>query len=307
MNFDEYLEELRSPSAGLKVSELQHLSNMTPEQAQQFEEAWPSLNVRRRRRIVQELTDLSEDNVDLNFDRVFFQGLEDEDAAVRLESVRGLWEHETPDLIEPLLSLLEHDRDATVRAEAALALGKFVLLSEFGRLRERYFREVEAGLRRVLSKEDEVEEVRARALEAIGTYNTAWVRQSIREAYESGVRRLKVSAVHAMGRSCEARWLPLLLHELNNEEAEVRYEAAIACGSLGDERAVVQLVKLVRDPDAEVREASVSALGEIGGTEAKNALLELADDPSSPMREAAAEALSQIAFEDDPLAFRHRF
>lgn len=306
MDFEEYLRELRSPSSRLKVASLARLSGMRPEQARSFEEAWPSIDVRRRRRIVQELTDLAEDNVDINFDPVFLCGLKDPDSVVRLESVRGLWEYDGADIIAPLLRLLEEDEDAAVRAEAALSLGKYALLAEYGRLRDRYTREVEAGLHRVLSKDNEVEEVRARTLEAIGPRNSAWVRQAIREAYESDRRRLKVSAVHAMGRSCEERWLPLLFRELSNEEPEIRYEAAVACGSLGDERAVSHLIRLTHDPDEEVREASVAALGEIGGPQAKNALQELAADPSAAMREAAAEALSHIHFEEDPLAFRYR-
>ncbi len=306
MEFEEYLEELTDGSVRLKTSGLMRLSGLTPEDALAFARFWPEIDVRRRRRVVQELVDLEEDNVELNFAAVFFRGLEDEDAEVRLESVRGLGEYEGTNLIDPLLRLLEADESAAVRAEAALALGRFVMLSEEGRLRELYFREVESGLQRVLAKGDEVEEVRARALEAIGAYDGGWVRQAIREAYESGVRRLKVSAVHAMGRSCEVRWLPLLVRELNNEEAEIRYEAAVACGSLGEEKAVPHLVMLLSDTDEEVRQASISALGEIGGLEARNALSELKQNPSPPVREAALAALAEIDFEEDPLSFRYR-
>ena len=141
-------------------------------------------------------------------------------------------------LIDPLVRLARQDSDPGVRAESALALGRFVVLYETGRLRERHFEMVEDALREVISRRDEIDEVRARALEAIGARDEAWVRQAISEAYESGVRRMKVAAVHAMGRSAEPRWLPLLLRELGNEEAEVRYEAATALGSLGDENAV---------------------------------------------------------------------
>ena len=305
MAFREYLAELADRSTRLTVSGLARLSDLSPEQEQALSAAWSGIDVRRRKRIVQELIDLAEDNVELDFDAIFFRGLTDDNADVRVQSIRGLWEHVGPRLIEPLLGALTDD-DAGVRAEAALALGRYVTLFQTGRLRERYFREVEAGLRRVIDRGEEVEEVRARALEAIGAYNGAWVRQAIREAYESGVRRLKVSAVHAMGRSCEDRWLPLVTRELSNEEAEVRYEAAVACGSLGDERAVGHLVRALEDPDEEVRQASVVALGEIGGAEAKHALLELADNPSASLREAAAFALSQVDFEEDPLAFKYR-
>jgi HEAT repeat protein len=306
MDFDEYLDELRNGSVRLKVTALPRLSDLDDKQAGKLASTWPEIDVRRRRRVIQELIDLAEDNVDLNFDAVFFRGLEDDDASVRLEAVRGLWEYEGVNLIAPLLQALEHDKDAQVRAEAALSLGRYVLLSEYGRLRERSFKDIEAGLKCTLGRAEEVEEVRARALESIGAHNASWVRQAIREAYESGRRRLKVSAVHAMGRSCEPRWLPLLLHELSSDEAEVRYEAAIACGSLADQKAVPHLVRLLEDPDEEVRQVAVAALGEIGGSQAKNALMDAASSEKPALREAALAALSEIDFDEDPLSFRFR-
>lgn len=306
MNLEEYLQELANPSARLRVAGLELLSHLTPEQAQAFGAVWPKVEVRRRRRVMRELVELGEENVELDFDAVFFAGLEEEDAEVRLQAVRGLWEYERAGLIGPLLRMMEGDENAAVRAEAALALGRFVLLAEYGKLRERYFREVETGLRRVVEDGDEIEEVRARALEAIGSHNSSWVRQAIQEAYESEIRRVKVSALHAMGRSCEGRWLPLLLRELCSEEPEIRYEAALACGSLGDERALSHLAALLEDPDPEVKEATIAALGEIGGRQARSFLLGLADDPSASVREAAMEALAEIDFDEDPLSFGYR-
>lgn len=306
MDFEDYLHELTSGPGRLRVAGLRRLSSLTRERRDLFEAAWPNIDVRRRRSIVHQLADLAEDNVDLNFDAVFLRGLQDDDAEVRLVSVRGLWEHEGTDVIPALLKLLEADPDVRVRAEAALALGRFVMLSEFGRLRQRYFAEVEAGLRRVLEDRNEAEEVRARALEAIGPHDKPWVRQSIREAYESGTHRLKVSAIYAMGQSCEARWLPLLLRELASDDPELRYEAAVACGSLADASAVPHLLPLLDDADAEVQQAAIAALGEIGGPEAKAALLDLVAGPPGPAREAALSALAGIDFEEDPLGFRLR-
>jgi HEAT repeat protein len=306
MEFEEYLQQLSDPSVRPKAADLPRLSGLSPEDASSLADAWPGLEIGRRREIVQELLDLEEDNVEFNFDAIFLLGLEDEDADVRLESIRGLWEHEAPDLIAPLLRLLKHDGDARVRAEAALALGRFVLNFEEGRLRERHFRDVEVGLRDVIDDKSEVEEVRARAIEATGARDDAWVRQAVSEAYESGVRRLKVAAVHAMGRSCEPRWLPLLLRELANEEAEVRYEAATALGALGDESAVPTLVRSLSDPDDEVRAATIGALGEIGGRAALEALAELAREGPEAAREAARSALAEIDFEEDPLSFKYR-
>ena len=305
MELAEYLRELGDTSTRLKVADLARLSGFNPEQAAAFSAAWPDIDVSRRREVVRELQELVEDNVEFDFVAVFMRGLDDEDAEVRLESVRGSWEHEGPDLITRLVRMMG-DEDAAVRAESALALGRFVLRFEGGRLRERHFREAEEGLRELLSNAAEIDEVRARALEAIGAHDDAWVRQAISEAYESGVRRMKVAAVHAMGRSCEPRWLPLLVRELANEEAEVRYEAAAALGSLGDEGAVPHLIRALSDGDEEVREAAIAALGEIGGLDARKALAELAREGSPSVKEAALAALAEIEFEEDPLSYKYR-
>jgi HEAT repeat protein len=306
LTFAELLRELRDTTSALTASELAGLSGMTPDELSQFKSAWPEIDSGRRLAMVQELLDLEEDNVEFDFDAIFIEGLHDEDAEVRLASVRGLWEHEAVDLI-PQLAKLTEDSDPGVRAEASLALGRFVMLFETGRLRERHFAAVEEALRAVVTRSGEIDEVRARALEAIGPRDDAWVRQAISEAYESGVRRLKVAAVHAMGRSCESRWLPLLLRELGNEEAEVRYEAANALGSLGVAGAVGHLIQALNDTDEEVRAASIAALGEIGGRDAREALLTLTREGSPAAKEAAAEALAEIDFAEDPLSFRQRF
>ena len=304
MNFEEYLEQLASSSRKLKIADLQRLSGLSAEQAEQLAACWTDMDVHRRRRIPQELIDLAEDTVELNFDAVFRHALEDDDAEVRLAAVRGLWEHESPDLIDKLTTLTETDDGAAVRAEAALALGRFVLLFELGRLRQRHFDRAAAALRRIVENAGEIEEVRARAIEAIGPHDAIWVRQSVTQAYESGSHRLKVSAVHAMGRSAESRWLPLLKRELTSDEAELRYEAAVASGLLADEAAVPSLVPLVADPDDQVRAAAMAALGEIGGEAARRALDGLIDGPSKATSEAAAAALADIEADEDPLRFK---
>ena len=304
MNFEEYLEVLADSSRPLKIAELQRLSDLSPEEAEQFAARWPDLDVRRRRHILQELIDLAEDTVELDFDAVSRHALKDNDSEVRLAAVRGLWEYESVDLIDDLTALAETDDDAAVRAEAALALGRFVLLFETGRLRERHFERAAAVLRRVVENAGEIEEVRVRAVEAIGPHDAGWVRQAVTQAYESGSHRLKVSAVHAMGRSAEPRWLPLIKRELASDEAELRYEAAVASGSLADEAAVPSLVPLVADPDDEVRAAAIAALGQIGGQAARRALDDVSDRPSGAVTDAATAALAQIDADEDPLAFK---
>ena len=74
MDFGEYLDELADGSKKLTVASLQRLSQLNHEQRAELNRRWPEIDVRRRRRLVQELIDLSEDNVDLNFDAVFSAG-----------------------------------------------------------------------------------------------------------------------------------------------------------------------------------------------------------------------------------------
>ncbi|MDO8611954.1 MAG: HEAT repeat domain-containing protein [Dehalococcoidia bacterium] len=305
MEFTEYLSELKDQSARLSVAGLQQLASLEREQPAALRGAWPQIEAERRRQVVHLLVELAEDNVDLDFDAVFFVALEDEDAAVRADAVRGLWEYEGRDLIAPLLRLLEKDEEPEVRTEAALALGRFVVLSELGSLREEHFQQVEEGLRRALEDELEVDEVRGRALEAIGASDRPWVEQAIQATYESEAPRLKVSALHAMGRSCDGRWLPVLIEELANDDPEVRYEAATALGSLADRRVVAHLAPLLRDPDLEVREAVIAALGQIGGGEAKLLLRPLLRDASPSVQEAAAAAVAEADFGQGPLSVEY--
>lgn len=302
MEFSEYLRHLRDPASHLGVAGLRHLHDLTSERAEALRSAWPEMDAERRQQVVCQLIDLAEDNVDLNFDAVLFTALDDREAAVRAAAVRGLWEYEGRDLIGRLLQLLEKDEEPEVRAEAALALGRFVLMFEFGHLRERHFQKVEEGLRRSLEDKLEEEEVQARALEAIGAYDRPWVRQAILQAYESEAARLRVSALHAMGRNCEPRWLPPLIEELGSEDPEMRYEAAVALGSLADRQTVSHLAPLLHDPDPEVKEAAIAALGQIGGSGAKSLLRPLLHAPSPSIQEAAAAALAEASFVEDPLS-----
>lgn len=301
MEFSEYVRDLQDPSADLTVAGLQRLHDLTPDEVISLRAAWPGIEPARRKFVIEQLVELAEDTVELDFDAVFLTALEDGDGAVRVAAVGGLCEYDDKGLIEPLLHLLERDEEHQVRAEAALALGRFVVKFEVGDLRERYFEKVEQGLRRALEDELEEEEVRARALEAIGASGRPWVRQAILREYESEAPRMKISALHAMGRSCEPRWLTFLIAELSDDEPAMRYEAANALGSLADRRAVSHLAPLVNDVDPEVREAAIAALGQIGGQEAGLLLRTLLRNDSPGVREAASDALAEANVGEDPL------
>jgi HEAT repeat protein len=303
---EEYLRELVDSSTPLGVARLVNLSNLVPDEAAAFEEAWRGTDVHRRRQVMCQLVELAEDNIELNFDAVFRVGLSDSDADVRCSGIRGLWEYEGRDLIPALVALLLEDADHRARAEAALALGRYALKAEFEEIRASDASIVDDALRKTIADPEQTTEVRARAVEAIGARSQPWVLQIIEDAYHSSQHRLRVSALHAMGRSCDARWLSALVHELKSDDAEMRYEAATACGSLGDEAAVPHLLPLLKDDDAEVQETAIQALGKIGGQEAKRALEDCLASPEGRVRDAALAALAEVDFGEDPLGFKLR-
>jgi len=301
--FREYLAELGDEGQPLRATRLVHLSDLADEREKAFLDAWPQIQTERRRQVVGQLVELAEDNVELNFDAISLACLSDADPQVRALAIRGLWEYEHRDLIEPLIGMLQSDDSAFVREEAALGLGRFVLQCEFGSLPDRYFRQVEQALRRAIDDDGQELEVRGRALEAIGACSLPWVREAIDRAYRSNNHRLRVSGIHAMGRNCDPSWLPILFRELKSEDPEMRYEAALACGSLAEEAAVPHLAPLLEDEDIEVMEATIAALGEIGGRQARSVLLRYLDHSSRSTREVVQEALSLLDFADDPLSF----
>lgn len=262
---------------------------------------WEATPVATRRSLVVAMEELAESNVELNFRRVFEIALHDPDPDVRAHAVSGLWEEDDARVLDQLLDLLTAEDHERVREAIALSLSRFAYLAVTGALdpaRSQRVRQVIFSL----AREDTSLAVRRRAVEAIGYYGAdPDATAIIAESYEAPDHELRVSALHAMGRTLDRRWLPYLLAELESDDPELRYEAARACGELGSAEAVDNLVALVHDPDREVQAAAIGALGQIGGTVAVNVLRRLArcDDPVA--REAAQDALAQALIDADPL------
>ncbi len=227
MSLDTLLPRLDDPAHAPPASELAALTALQGDDRERFIAVWRALSIQRRRDIIDLLSDLAEDNVELDFNSVFLIGLSDDDVQVRAEAVKALWEYEEAEL-PPILIRLLRDPEAMVRAEAALALGRFLLRAELDGTGGAGAGEIERALRAIARDNAELAEVRGRALEALGVRGDGWVRDLIEEAYESGDRRLMISAVHAMGRSADPAWLPIIIDETQSDDAEMRFEAARA-------------------------------------------------------------------------------
>jgi HEAT repeat protein len=301
---EETIAALGDSAKPLLSSRLTELSHLNAQELALLEKAWGKIEPKRRRQIIYRLVELAEDNFELDFDDIFKSCLRDEDADVQSKAIEGLWENEESALIDPLIELLEPESPEKVQATAATALGKFALLAELEKLRPHHKTRVCRALLGVIEDSNRPLEIKRRALEAAAPLSLPQMEKAIARAYRSGVPRLKTSAIFAMGKNCDPRWLPILIKELGNADAEIRYEAANACGELGEKEATPYLSELTTDPDVDVQLAAIQALGKIGGPEAKDILERCLTDDSEAIQQAAEEALSELEASEDPLSFR---
>ncbi len=295
MKYEEVLRHIGSSGERLRVRYLYALSGLSKDQIETFRAMWPAIATERRRLIIRRLAEITEQSFEVNFDPIFLMALEDEDSQVRAAAVEGLWENEDRSLIAPLIRLMQSDEADIVRAAAAAALGRFVLLAELEKLDSATGARIEDALRATISNQSETVEVRRRAVESIAYSSKAGVRKIIQEAYDSDDEKMQSSALFAMGRSADPYWRHLLLAELESHNPELRYEAARACGELELSSAIPRLSELaLHDPDPEVQQAAVWALGAIGGKEARRILEICYQSRDEVLRDAAADALDEM-------------
>jgi len=301
---EEIIAALGSSNKPLPSSRLIELSNLNQEEMGLLKQNWATIEPKRRRQIVYRLVELVEDNFELDFDSIFISCLKDQDAEVRSKAIEGLWENEDASLIIPLIELLNKDSSEKVQTVAAAALGKFAMLAELKKLRSSHAAKVCQALLGMIGDKSKPVEVRRRALEAAAPLSVPQVSKAILEAYQSRDSTLKASAIYAMGKNCNPSWLPMLLKELANPNVEICYEAATACGELGEKEAAPYLIELAYDADAEVQLAAIRALGKIGGSEAKECLEQCLHNPTEAIQQAAEEALRELEMGEDPFSFR---
>ena len=103
-----------------------------------------------------------------------------------------------------------------------------------------------ATLRDVIEDIEESDEVRGRALEALGAFSDESTGELISEQYEIGSHRMRLAALRAMGRSASEGWLEVLIYHFDDEDSEVRAVSAEAAGA----RAKARQTKKKRNPNS---------------------------------------------------------
>jgi HEAT repeat protein len=297
----QYLKQIIDSGELLIKSELIRLASLDNDEFDFLKNNWDKAEVKRRRKIVVDVQELSQEHASLDFSRLFDFWLDDADAGVRAEAVKSLIDEEDPFLTERFIGLLHGDSSAGVRAAAAAALGKLALQGELGKLSSEKTNVVYQALLQTLDKKTESVKVKAAALPAIAPLNLPRVKGLIEGAYHSDNPELKISAIQAMGLNCNRTWLNALLEELPSDDPEIRLAAVAALGELLEEDAVLHLIEMVKDEFPRIQEAAIKAIGDIGGKEARQLLTMLLDDPQSRIRRAARLALQEIDFCENPL------
>ena len=294
MTLEQCLNTIVDGEQPLRSADLMTLSGMTTEELEPLRLAWEELESDRRQQVLQRLIDIAEDNLDADFNSLFRLCLKDEDSEVRAKAIEGLWECDDRVLVVPLARLLTSDPSDKVRAAAAMALSKFSVLAQRGKILSKDGERIMESLTLAVGNPRETPEVRRRAVEAVAPFDTPEVHQIIREAYKSDQFEMKCSAVYAMGKSCNPQWLATILHELQNPHPAMRYEASNACGEMGEEDAVPHLIQLFKDDDQQAQTSAIAAVGAIGGSLAKKALLSCLKSSDDLVVEAAEEALEVL-------------
>lgn len=292
--FSEVLDRLFQERT-VPVALVYRLSDMTPAESDTFDQRWSEQPDDRRRIIARHMADISEENFVVDFSPVFMRLLADASPAVRLAALDGLWDTSNLDVVPRVLDLMRSDVDSEVRAAAASTLGHFILLGEWGQVEKRVADRIVEALLEQFARRDLPLAVRRATLESLGNAAHPRVPELIDDAYRRGEEELQVSAIFAMGRSCDRRWVPILIDEMANPETEMRVEAARAAGAIGSSDAVDRLIELLDDEDLEVQLAAVSSLGQIGSEQAHAALNRVMDDPDADLlHEAVEQALDEI-------------
>ena len=298
-SFSEILNALLDPDAEITQQHLFRLSDLEGEDKHKFEKCWSLVPLARRLALLEEMERLAEDNHLLSYEIPCRLSLTDTDPQIRFFAVRGLLPYDPVDLLKQLTRMLREDPDENVRAVCAANLGRFIYLGELDEISaENKEHTVDCLLN--TARNEASEQVRQRALESLGFTSNSEIHSLIKEAYQSGRADRLTSALFAMGRSYDARWIPSVITMLDHQMPAVRFEATRAAGELEIKDAAERLTELLEDTSYDIRMASAWSLSKIGGEGIKEALEELlnhaADDAESDFLQ---EALDNLLFNED--------
>ena len=145
-------------------SEIAVLSDLNDYDLAKFGTAWQGAGPEKRLSLISRLVSISEDDVILDFTRIFKMGLDDTEENIRIKSLEGLELEDKYIYAWPIIKVLKSDASEEVRAVAARALSKFALMAELGDVPESVIQDIFSALMDILENTKEPLTVRRRAL-----------------------------------------------------------------------------------------------------------------------------------------------
>ena len=205
------------------------------------------------------------------------------------------------DLVDALMAIICHaDESEKLRARAAISLGPVLEQADTDGfedpdgvpISERTFRNIHVTLHRVYLDNSNPKEVRRRILEASVRAPKEWHQNVVMEAYSSGDKDWKLTAVFSM------RWVQgfdnQILEALRSADPEILYQAVNAAGNWELDAAWPRIVELLNDAGTPkpLLLAAIAAASSIRPREAREILIDLVASDDEEIAEAADEAIA---------------
>ena len=207
------------------------------------------------------------------------RALSDSVASVREDAAYALGQLEAAGAVEPLTARVGREPDANVREMIAWALAQIGNRSASGAL----------GL---LAQRDTSEAVRGMAVWALGQLEDPASVVTLVTVLRDASAEVRGRAAWALGTIEPPSAPAALVAALRDTSRDVRLRAAWALGQIADSSTVAELAATLRDSTPDVRHAAMWALGQIGGDAAQGALLQALEDRDPEVRARAARALA---------------
>ena len=298
ITFQNVLDHLLDSKKDIPRSHLSHYSDLDPKSLRLFLDIWPSVKPARKLLLLNELAaNLETDNI-VSYEDIGRALLGDADGEVRARALLLLAESNDPKLASKLTDILLNDTELAPRMEAANLIGEFILLGELEELSEDIQRKAEDALIKVIKSEDNPT-LRKNALEALGYSSRIEIIMLIESAFERTDPTWVASALRAMGRSHDERWLEDVIGKLLDDDPRIKFAAVEAAGELNIQDAGPILLKMLEDEeeDDDVIAAAIWSLSQIGGDDARVYLLHLIEQTDDEaLTEYLEEALENLDF-----------
>jgi hypothetical protein len=282
-NCSEIMKALLDRETPFPPAFLYFFSDISRADLSEIQKIWHDVGIERRRGLLEDMESLAENDTLLFFDHMAVMCLEDQDPVARAAAIRLLWQSDEEALVPRLIKLLKEDPEIIVRSAAATALGIFVYQGELEEIKQSTYDRILENLIQVYTGSDD-RLVRRRALEALGYASHPDIPGFIEQAYETDNEEWLQSALFAMGRTLNIRWIDWILSMFDHPDSLVRYEAVRAAGELEAKAALKPIFDLLEEgtDDEDLYYAAIWSLTKIGGKGVRELIemnLDESDDP----------------------------